>query len=91
VPAQYLAETYLDAYLEAGGLTDPKAPLFQSVDRARKLTGRALPRREVLAMIKRRAAGADLPVGTCCHTFRIEAAEWCRAILGHSWIMGIAT
>ena len=70
VPAHHLAETYLDAYLEAGALTDPKAPLFQSVDRARALTGRALGRREVLAMIKRRAAAADLPVGTCCHTFR---------------------
>jgi integrase/recombinase XerD len=69
-PAHHVAETYLDAYLEASGLTDPKAPLFQSVDRARKLTGRALPRREVLAMIKRRAAAADLPIGTCCHTFR---------------------
>lgn len=70
VPAHHLAETYLDAYLEASGLTDPKAPLFQSVDRARKLTGRPLARREVLAMIKRRASAAALPVGTCCHTFR---------------------
>lgn len=70
VPAHHLAESYLDAYLEAAALTDPKAPLFQSVDRARVLTGRALGRREVLAMIKRRAAAAHLPVGTCCHTFR---------------------
>jgi site-specific recombinase XerC len=30
----------------------------------------ALQRREVLAMVKRRAAAADLPGGTCCHTFR---------------------
>jgi integrase/recombinase XerD len=70
VPAHHLAETYLDAYLEAGALTDPKAPLFHSVDRARRLTGRAIQRREVLAMIKRRAATADLPAATCCHTFR---------------------
>ena len=33
-------------------------------------TGRALSRRLVLAMIKRRAAAADLPPSTCCHTFR---------------------
>ena len=34
------------------------------------LTGRALQRRVVLAMIKRRAAAAGLPPSTCCHTFR---------------------
>ena len=43
-----------------------KAALFQSMDPAgRRLTGRALDRRVVLAMIKRRAAAAGLP-----HTFR---------------------
>jgi integrase/recombinase XerD len=70
VPAHHLAEAYLDAYLTTGALEDPKTPLFQSVDRARRLTGRALRRREVLAMIKRRAAAAALPPSTCCHTFR---------------------
>ena len=35
-----------------------------------RLTGRALARRVVLAMIKRRAAAAGLPPSTCCHTFR---------------------
>ena len=45
--------------------------LFQTVDpAARRLTGRALDRRLVLAMIKRRAASAGLPPSTCCHTFR---------------------
>ena len=45
--------------------------LFQSVDPSgRRLTGRALERRVVLAMIKRRAAAAGLPPSTCCHTFR---------------------
>ena len=61
----------LDPYLEAGWLDEAKAPLFQSVDPAgRRLTGRALSRRLVLAMIKRRASAADLPPSTCCHTFR---------------------
>ena len=36
----------------------------------KRLTGRALTRRVVLAMIKRRAAVADLPPSTCRHTFR---------------------
>ena len=45
--------------------------LFQTVDpAARRLTGRVLQRRVVLAMIKRRAAAAGLPPSTCCHTFR---------------------
>ena len=53
------------------GLDEPTAALFQSVDPAgRRLTGRTLSRRLVLAMIKRRAAAADLPPSTCCHTFR---------------------
>ena len=70
VPAHHLAEAYLDAYLERAALADPKAPLFQSVDRDRRLTGRALGRREALDLIKRRAQAAGLPPSTCCHTFR---------------------
>ena len=66
-----LAAEALDAYLEAAALEDARAALFQSVDRAgERLTGRPLTRRVVLAMIKRRAAAAELPPSTCCHTFR---------------------
>ena len=71
VPAHHRAAEALDAYLEASGLKDGRAALFQSVDRAAdRLTGRSLSRRVVLAMIKRRAAAAGLPSSTCCHTFR---------------------
>ena len=71
VPAHHRAAEALDDYLEAAKLEEAKAALFQSVDPAgRRLTGRALSRRLVLAMIKRRAAAADLPASTCCHTFR---------------------
>ena len=72
VPAHHRAVAALDAYVKAGGLEEPKAALFQTVDPAagRRLTGRALERRVVLAMIKRRAAAAGLPPSTCCHTFR---------------------
>ena len=53
------------------GLDEATAALFQSVDPpGRRLTDLALSRRLVLAMIKRRAAAADLPPSTCCHTFR---------------------
>ena len=72
VPAHHRAAAALDAYVEAAGLEEPKAALFQTVDPAgrQRLTGRALDRRLVLAMIKRRAAAAGLPPSTCCHTFR---------------------
>ena len=71
VPAHHRAAEALDAYLEAAGLEDGRDALFQSVDRAGdRLTGRPLSRRVVLAMIKRRAAAAGLPLSTCCHTFR---------------------
>ena len=71
VPAHHRVAATLDAYVEAGGLEEPKVALFQTVDLAsRRLTGRALDRRLVLAMIKRRAAAAGLPASTCCHTFR---------------------
>ena len=71
VPAHHRAAAALDDYLARAGLDAATAALFQSVDPAgRGLTGRALSRRLVLAMIKRRAAAADLPPSTCCHTFR---------------------
>ena len=62
VPAHHRAAEALDKYVEAAELEEPKATLFQSVEPAgRPLTGRALSRRLVLAMIKRWAAAADLP------------------------------
>ncbi len=62
VPAHHRAAEALDDYLEAGEFDEPKASLFQNVDPAgRRLTGRELSRRLVLAMIKRRAAAPDLP------------------------------
>ena len=71
VPAHHRAAAALDAYVEAAGLQEPKAALFQSMNPAgRRLAGRALDRRVALAMIKRRAATAGLPPSTCCHTFR---------------------
>ncbi len=71
VPAHHNAEAYVDAYLaEAGIADDRKGPLFRSLDRKRRPTERRLHRLEVLAMIKRRARQAGLPISTCCHTFR---------------------
>ena len=48
----------LDHYVEAGGLDEAKAPLFQSFDpAARRLTGSALSRRLVLAIIQAAGGG----------------------------------
>ena len=71
VPVHHRAVATFDAYVEVAGLKKPKAALFQTMDPAgRRLTGRALDRRLVLVMIKRRAGAAGLPPSTCCHTFR---------------------
>ena len=71
VPAHHNAESYLDAYIEAAGVaTDRKGPLFRSIDRHRKMTGRPLTARNALDMIKGRAKALGLPETICCHTFR---------------------
>ncbi len=64
------AEEYLDAYLEAAGPLDPKAPLFQSVSKNHRLTGKALSRTDMLRMVKVRCLAAGLPPEICNHTFR---------------------
>ena len=64
VPAHHRTKEAVEAYLAAGVVEDAKAPLFQSVDRAGRLSGRPLARRAVLAMIKRRAAAVGLPAET---------------------------
>jgi len=71
VPAHHTLEAYMDEYLASAGLLENKhAPLFPSLDRRRRLTSRALSRREALAMIKRRARAAGLPDGICNHSMR---------------------
>lgn len=72
VPAHHTLETYIDAYIEAAGIAqDRKGPLFRSAKgKTRLLTKHAMTRTDVLRMIKRRAADADLPSRISCHTFR---------------------
>ena len=60
--------------LEAAGLKDGRAALFQSVDRVGdRLTGRSLTRRVILAMIKRRAATAGLPPSASSERRRVAS------------------
>lgn len=72
LPAHHNAEAYLDAYIAAAEIANAtKQPLFRSAaGRAGVLTDRRMSRKDVLQMIKRRAADAELPARTCCHTFR---------------------
>jgi integrase/recombinase XerD len=72
VPAHHNTEEYLHDYLSAAGIADqPKTPLFRTADgRANRLTAARMGRRDVLHMVRRRAAKSGLPSRTCCHTFR---------------------
>ena len=71
VPAHHTLEEYLDDYVSAAGIGhETKTPLFRSLNRNRQLTTRRIHRREVLAMVKRRARKADLPGTIGCHTMR---------------------
>src|SRR5262245_49043882 len=60
VKAHHCAEAAVDAYLLAAALTEPLAPLFQSIDRRGYLTGRAMTRNDALRMVKRRARAAGI-------------------------------
>jgi site-specific recombinase XerD len=71
VPCHHNLTEYLDAWVDAAKVTgDKKRPLFRAIRKGNKLTENPMAREDVLAMIKRRAAGAALPYSTCCHTFR---------------------
>jgi len=64
------AEEYLDAYLAVSGIEEKDAPLFQSLDKAQRLTGEALDRRNMLYAVKDRCRDAGLSEEFCNHTFR---------------------
>jgi site-specific recombinase XerD len=96
VPAHHKAEAYLDSYVEAAGIADEaKSPLFRSTrGQSRRLTDRAMRRRDVLRMIKRRADEIGITRRICCHTFRATgitayiqnngSLEIAQAIAAHS-------
>ena len=70
LPAHPEAEMCVNAYLSAAGGGGKRTPLFRNMDRKGQLTDRRMNRREVLAMVKRRARAAGLPSSICCHSFR---------------------
>jgi integrase/recombinase XerD len=65
------AEEFLDAYLAPAGIEDPKAPLFQTLDKAHILSGEVLSRRDMLRAAKQRCNAAGLSESFCNHMFRV--------------------
>lgn len=72
VPVHHTAESYLDEYLNAAGISEEKSkPLFRSTrGRSRELTARAMSRFDAYKMIRRRAEDAGISSEIACHTFR---------------------
>jgi site-specific recombinase XerD len=71
VPAHHKAEAHVDAWVERAGIEEwPKLPLFRTFGRDGMVTVHPLHENDVLRMIKKRAAAADLPTTIGCHTFR---------------------
>ena len=72
MPCHHNLETYLHAYIDGCGLAaDPKGPLFRTIGRGTDaLTTTPLPQANAYAMIRRRAAAADIATKIGNHTFR---------------------
>ena len=71
LPAHHKAEGYLDAYLEAAGISAERgSPLWRSLTRTRELGERRMSRVDVFRMVKRRVKAAELGDAANCHTFR---------------------
>jgi site-specific recombinase XerD len=95
VRAHRVARIAMERYLRAAGLSkNTPLPLFQTIDRSGKLTGKAMTRNDAYRMVARRAKEAGLPPGVCCHSFRATGiTEYMKnggnivtaaAIAGHS-------
>ena len=73
IPCHHVTRNALRAYIAGGGFEDgrSKVALFQSAPRrSGSLSGVAMRRTDVLAMVKRRCEDAGLPASICNHSFR---------------------
>ena len=64
------AEEFLDVWLAAARIEDAATPIFQTLDKAHRLTGEAINRRDMLRAVKERCIAAGLSEEFCNHTFR---------------------
>jgi site-specific recombinase XerD len=72
MPCHHNLEEYLTAYLDGAALRDdPKGPLFRTIGRGTgQLTRTPLPQKNAHAMVRRRAAAADIDTKIGNHSFR---------------------
>jgi integrase/recombinase XerC len=72
MPCHHNLEAYLHAYIDGCGLeSDPRGLLFRTIGRGTDaLTATPLPQANAYAMIRRRAAAADIGTKIGNHTFR---------------------
>jgi integrase len=86
MPCHHNLETYLHAFIDGCGLaTDPKGPLFRTIGRGTDaLTTTPLPQANAYAMIRRRAAAADIGTKIGNHTFRATGITAYLKNGGHS-------
>lgn len=72
MPCHHNLDTYLHAYLNGTGIgEDHKGPLFRTIGRGTgQLTRTSLPQANAYAMIRRRAAAAEITTKIGNHTFR---------------------
>jgi site-specific recombinase XerD len=78
VPLHHKAREALHGYLEAVDIADGE-PLFQSVRRDGRLSGRRLTRQKVGGMVKRRARQAGISARISPHSFRAAGITLYRA------------
>lgn len=96
VPVHHLAERYIDEYIDAAGLSDEKkSPLWRSArGKTGQLTDKALDRRNVWDLVRRKARQAGIATPINCHSFRASGItvylqndgqlELAQQIAGHS-------
>lgn len=72
MPCHHNLEEYLLAYIEGCGLReDRKGPLFRTIGRkTKRLTATPLPQQSAFAMVRRRAAAAEIGTAIGNHSFR---------------------
>lgn len=72
MPCHHNLEEYLLAYIEGCGLReDRKGPLFRTIGRrTKRLTVTPLPQQSAFAMVRRRAAAAEIGTAIGNHSFR---------------------